>query len=750
METTLNQILNLLIEPQGNLIYHTVLAFSVVMALQAALLNKVRMQKPVLRRTVLGLAVVLLFQLAMFLTSGLAWQGLFNAHLLIPPLDRAVLFITVAWIIWMWANPDGNRPADVGVAILTILAIILLIFTITSWNTEGVSQSFNGTYLDWGWQIATLAVCIIGLIGLFVRQPAGWEAGIGFLIIIMAGLGLHLIFLQPSADLSGIIRAFSLCAFPLLPVLAQRFPADKGEKNLPAAAGKTKGTEVNARKRLTSEPRTVSAWLKLANQTDPDQIQIALTRAISRTLLADFTFLVYIDQEMGSLEIKCGYDLIREEPIAGTRLSISSVPALVSSIQRGKPLRLSTNGTPPQDLISLTRVFGLNESGHLLAVPLMVNPGVWSAGLVLLTPYSNRLWNADDQNLLNGMSESLSQVLQRISAINDSRNKAEQSQYEINDLRRQVENLQVEAGNLRLAAENQSNQILPAYAPEMLPEMSNLMTLQQEAQNTIQRLQTENDELHRLLVRDGPFAELSETPASNDGELRDPITGFTHGIAARELQSRDEQEMIGLIDQEPDPSLLSSQQQLDIPADNPNRSPAFRDSALEHLPDWIAFEEIIDQAIAATSSKLLEKSIALQINFPESLAAVFVGNTIWREVLLELLQNATVDTPADGNIRLKIEIPETGQSPSLLALEISNCRVFNNGDGSSSIAENSSLNKSSLRYAGGTDLALTHLSTQVDAHGGSIQWNSTDDGGRHVSLHLPVQIRRDQSANSGH
>jgi len=731
METTLNQILNLLIEPQGNLIYHTILAFSVVMALQAALINRIRMPKPVQWRTVLGLAVVLVFQLAMFLTSGLAWQGLFNSHLLIPPLDRAVLFITLVWIIWMWAIPDRNRPADVGVAILTFLGIILLFFTVTSWNAEGPSQPFNGTYLDWGWQIATLAVCIIGLIGFFIRQPAGWEAGVGFLIIIMAGLCLHLVFLQPSADLSGIIRVFSLCAFPLLPVLAQRFPVNKGEKILPAA-GETKRTEADARKRLTSEPRTVSAWLKVANQTDPDQVQIALTRAISRTLLADFTFLVHIDQEMGSLEIKCGYDLIREEPIAGTRLSISSVPALVSSIQRGKPLRLSTNGTPPQDLISLTRVFGLNESGHLLAVPLMVNPGVWSAGLVLLTPYSNRVWNVDDQNFLNGMSESLSQVLQRVSAINDSRIKAEQSQYEIEDLRRQVENLQIEARNLRLASENQSNQILPAYVPEMLPEISNRMALQQEAQNTIQRLQTENDELHRLLVRNGPFADVLEDPAATYSDHESNRNLEVDGQIGIGVPPFNEESRGRLTDERPDSSTNNL-----IPSQD------LRESGVDQHPVLIDFEEIIDQAIQASSDLFRDKSITLQFNFPESLGAVRVDNDVWQHVMVELLQNAATSTPTDGIVRLKIEFPETGQPPSLLSFQITD-GCSNNVDSLPISGDIFDSNQSILQTTGEFDLALLKLKTQVETHNGRILWDATGDGWKQVNLLLPVQIGSDQ------
>jgi signal transduction histidine kinase len=728
METTLNQITTLLIEPPGNLIYHTILMFSVVMALQAALVNSSRMPKPAKGRMVLGLAVVLLFQMAMFIISGLAWQGLINARLVFPPFDRAVLFLSMVWIIWMWAAPENNRFADVAVAITTLLGIVFLFFTVSLWRAEGIAKTYNGTYLDWGWQIATLAVSIIGLIGISLRQPAGRGAGFAFIIIIMAGICFHLVLLQKSANLSGIIRLFSLCAFPLLPVLAQRFTVETNAQTV-ATTATNKGTEVDNRKRMTSEPRTVSAWLKLANQTDPDQIQIALTRAVSRTLLADFTFLVYIDAEMGSLEIKCGYDLIREEPIAGSRLSFSSVPELVSSIQHGKPLRLSTNGTAPQDLISLTRIFGLNESGHLLAIPLMVSPGVWSAGLVLLTPYSNRLWNAEDQNFLNGMSEAISQVLQRISAINDFRVKDEQSQYEINDLRRQVENLQVEAENLRLAAANQSNQRLPAYEMDKLSDLSTFAELQQEAQNTIQRLQNENDELHRLLVRNGPFAEIPEVPVSTGpDQVKNRVLEPGNHIAVDGWNLDQEESSVGLTDQE-----------TDRPATALTHSQDTRDPGVDQLPSMAAFEQIIDQAISATSGLFRDKSITVQIRFPDSLGVVRVNDSVWRQVLVELLQNAAASTPANGIVGLKIEITKTDQPASILSFQITDY-CGNNVEGLQVSGEKPDPNQSAMLNIENFDLALSNVKTQVEAHNGSIQWNTTVEGERRVTLHLPVQI----------
>lgn len=791
METTITQLLDLLIAPPGNLVFHIVLAFSVVMALQAALFNAARAPKAQNKRIIPGLIVVLFVQLAMFLASGLAWQGLINSHILLPPLDRAVLFLSLAWIIWMWTYPNPNRSADIGVLILTALGLILLVFSAATWSNEGAALSFNGTWLDWGWQIASFALALIGIIGLVMRRPAGWGVGLGFLALVIAGLCTHLLITQPATDISGFVRLFVLCAFPLLPALAQRTPAQPAAdlQPLPPAPASANGAANNeGRKRLSGEPRTVFAWLQLANQTNSDQVGVALTRAIAQTMLADFTFLVHLDTDAGIVKVDCGYDLIREEAVSGANLGYGSVPALVSSLQRGKPLRLSTNGAPPQDLISLAGAFGLKEAGHLLAIPLMAKPGAWNAGLVLLTPYSNRLWISEDQNFLNSMSEALSQVLQRAAENAAMKLKSEQSQYEINDLRRQLEILEAEAERWQEISQNQPllDLVAPPAPVAKSAELAALIALQQEAQETIQRLQTENDDLRHSLDHHHPAMEMPADGGHMETEMRlaleemarlqnslaesnNRIVLLEQQVASIEETPNDEREMIEAIYQELRQPLSSivgytdlllgesvgilgalqrkfleriktSSDRLRALIDDLLRLSSLQSGVVEISPQAISLEEIIDQALSETSSFLRDKSITLQLDLPDPMPALNADRDALQQVLVQLIQNAGAVTPAEGAISLRAEVKDSDPAQPVLSLQISDCgggiapedlpRVF---------SRRYRADNALIQGIGDAGVGLSIVKTLVEAHGGRIWVDTVAGEGSTFCVLLPMK-----------
>ncbi len=112
MSLFFGQIFTLLTAPPGNFIYHIVLAFSIAGALQGAIHHWRTSGFPQVRRTVIGLGILLGLQFVLFLVSGLAWQGLFDPGVALPPLDRAVSLLSLVWIAWLWAFPEPVRLAD--------------------------------------------------------------------------------------------------------------------------------------------------------------------------------------------------------------------------------------------------------------------------------------------------------------------------------------------------------------------------------------------------------------------------------------------------------------------------------------------------------------------------------------------------------------------------------------------------------------------------------------------------------------
>src|SRR5512132_4167811 len=100
MGASLNQIFSVLTEAPGSLIYHLILVFSIAGALQAAFVHWRSSEFPQARRTMFGLGILLVAQIALFLIGVFGIQGYLNLRLFLPPLDRAVTLFSLVWLIW--------------------------------------------------------------------------------------------------------------------------------------------------------------------------------------------------------------------------------------------------------------------------------------------------------------------------------------------------------------------------------------------------------------------------------------------------------------------------------------------------------------------------------------------------------------------------------------------------------------------------------------------------------------------------
>ena len=106
MGTIFQQVLDLITTNPGNLIYHVVLAFTILGALQAALNLWRHDQFPQGRRMVIGLGLLLGIRLILFLGAGLGLIGLVDPHIILPNLDRAVMAFSLIIILWLWIFPE--------------------------------------------------------------------------------------------------------------------------------------------------------------------------------------------------------------------------------------------------------------------------------------------------------------------------------------------------------------------------------------------------------------------------------------------------------------------------------------------------------------------------------------------------------------------------------------------------------------------------------------------------------------------
>ncbi|HLE14114.1 MAG TPA: GAF domain-containing protein [Anaerolineales bacterium] len=399
MESFYQQVIGLLTTPPGNLAYHLVLAFSIAGALPGAL-NLWRNGSTAGRRMLAGLALLLLAQLVLMATAGLA-QFFFGLDGWLPPLDRAVTALSLILFIWLWAFPQPNRMPDFATLLLTLLVLVLFLLTGVWWTSQTALVYFNGSLPDVLWTSFTLLLALAGGLVLLVRRPAGFEIGLAQFVLISLGLALYLLAPLPQGDYPGAIRLAQMAAYPLLLTLPFRFSHEADEAGASDRAW-----------RAGIQPDNFQAFLLLAGATGSQEICRSLTLAIARALPADLCLLLSPPDGQKNISIHCGYQLEKTEWLGSATFDGGLVPVLSEALRQGRPLHLPANGNLP-DLTGLSQVLNLPLFGALLAAPVASPVGDPLLAIVVISNRSKRSWSASDQNYLAEIARALPPVLQR-------------------------------------------------------------------------------------------------------------------------------------------------------------------------------------------------------------------------------------------------------------------------------------------------------------------------------------------------
>ena len=795
METPFQKILELLIVPPGNLIYHLVLAFSVISSLQAAIIGRQNNPYPHVRRLVFGLSMLLLGQAVLFLSSGFAWQGILDQNLFLPPLDRAVILFGLVWIVWLWNFPTPARLGDLVTGFLVLGVVLLFLFTFSSWSAQERGTPFNTSLMDWVWELAALIIVLTGMAILLFSRPPGWGFGMGMLSLSLAGIAAHLLLQPAQGDLSGYVRLGQLAAYPLLPTLLHRFsafaapaletraaqqPSTNGTQESTAASAAPRGQE---RRRYSASPRAVHAWLEISDTEDPEKIIAGMAKAIAHTMLSDLCFVVS-GPSYGHVVLQSGYDLIREEEMKGTMLEQTTVPALANALQRNKALRVTDTDSPPADIKVLCASLGLNEAGSLMFIPLNSEEKS-RGGILLLSPYSNRQWNLDDQTYLSSEFEIIARILYRAQQQGEAGVSAErigtEMRGELEALRRENQDLHQELNNLHSGAARPKP---AAGTAQQLPmEINALVALQEEAQEQIAALQAENERLLAALQGRGVDILSTDELGQMEAELRATLQELAtlqnqlaeanarNLILEREARlgnvSAEDQEVITSIVQEmrqPMSSILgytdlllaesvgilgalqrkflerikASTERMHGMLDDLLQVTALGEGPVELLPQAVELASIIDEAVADTSAQLREKNIALRVDLPAEMPQIHADRDAIQQIILHLLQNAGSVTPQEGAITLRARAQEEDARSYLLLQVIDSGGGLRTEDLPRVFSRRYRADMPLIQGLGDTGVGLSIAKTLVEAHGGRIWVESTPGQTTTFSVLLPI------------
>jgi len=776
MNPIFEEIINILTRPPGNLTYHVVLTFSVVGTLLAALSNWRSSQFPQGRRMVIGLCLLLAIRLTLFILAGIAWQGLINDHIFYPPVDRATTLISLILIIWMWDFPEPLRLADAATWLLGLLTATGLALSMVWWTNQGGTLDYNGSWPDVIGEAFTIVVILAGSLVLILRKPNSWGFGLGLLGLAFIGHALFLALPAPEGDYAGIVRLFQMAYYPLLLALPQRFPLPAQQAASPAAPPE--------RKRTSADPKLLESFVSLGSNDDPGQICQSLTRAVSTTLLADICLLLTPPDERGEMLLQCGYDLIREENLPGASLSQRSAPLIATALNRGLPLRLPASSTS-EDLRTLGNTLHLERPGHLLVSPVISAEGKPLAGILLLSPYSNRAWTNEEQTLIANLGGPMAQLLQRTQALASLQFELRKAQQELEIARTEASELSKEAESLRSRLESLQEQ---SEKNRLKAEsLAALIATQGESRPQVEAAQPDehkSEDSRRKKILSEPAAPGTE-PGYMEGELRlalEEVARLKGAVSeadqrmlvlknqmAGQTPTDEHYEEIATIVQEmrqPMSSIIGYTdfllgesvgilgalqrkflERVKMLTDRMNRlvNELMRLSATQLNGDRAYSEEgtdlysVVEGAIAESMQGLREKEINLRVDFPESLPSVSVDEDAIKQVLVNLIENAKEVTPNNGEITLHASLQGSDHQKAYILVQVTDQgggipgefipRVFSRfgyADGKP------------IPGTGGKSSHLSIVKMLVENSGGRIWVDSQPDEGATFSVLLPV------------
>lgn len=311
-------------------------------------------------------------------------------------------------------------------------------------------------------------------------------------------------------------------------------------------------------------------------------------------------------------------------------------------------------------------------------------------GVIVLSPYSNRLWSAEDQAFLLNIAASLVPIIQRSQKMSKLEQVSEQAKQAVNAAQNRIMELENQSNELKQQIEAMKSQSEKEAAQG--ENITALLAVQEESQRTIEQLkqelesmrakggransQTEKDlkvtlqDMVRLqnqlaeantkileLQKSNKAAhnrpsEQAEVIASISQELRQPmssIVGYTDLLLGESIG------ILGALQRKFVERIKASTERLGSLIDDMIQVTTLESGLAELKPEPVDLNIIIDNAIAYTSSQVREKNISLHLDLPKKLAPLNADRESLQQIMIHLLQNAGAASPAEGTIHLKVQ-----------------------------------------------------------------------------------------------
>lgn len=229
------EILGLVGQPPGSLVYHFIVLFAVEAAFGICVGQWMRKPDTSTARLTIGVFVVLLGRVLLLLAAVAVFTGYLPRNILLPVVERGADTLTILALAWAFYTMDypsllrRNFIPDTiaGVLFATILAgaggSFYYWFTIAQ---DGAL--FNGSWLDVVWSAAQITFAVLGVIGLIIRIRLAYDAFLKGLVLLLLGAAAAIQIIDPAlGDISVAVRLGQLVVMPMVAAVSFRHVVER-------------------------------------------------------------------------------------------------------------------------------------------------------------------------------------------------------------------------------------------------------------------------------------------------------------------------------------------------------------------------------------------------------------------------------------------------------------------------------------------------------------------------------------------
>ena len=156
--------------------------------------------------------------------------------------------------------------------------------------------------------------------------------------------------------------------------------------------------------------RTLHSLLSLAAENRSAKIPAAISRAVANAMQAEVCYLISVPDAKGNITVFDGFNLAEEATLPGCVISSSAKPALANKLLNSQPYW----NNDLEDVSCFITEAPVKQKATICMCPLITTQREPIGGILLLAPFSHRVWVKEDMIQLTAMVDSIARILQRV------------------------------------------------------------------------------------------------------------------------------------------------------------------------------------------------------------------------------------------------------------------------------------------------------------------------------------------------